>query len=157
MASDVDNLGPVPLLLVTLHGESLQPRSHYRQQTLDVLELHGDQVQLREVVQPEERVPHQAVLTLYDRRLVVHHQVDLPQVGTAGHHQVNVVSDLGSLGLVQASLVANLLGRLVAVPQHFFPDILELVALRHEADVRLAEVVSITGITELLYLEVLVF
>ena len=52
--------------------------------------------------------------------------------------------------------MAHSLGRLVAVPHHLLPDILELLTLGHEPDVRLTKVVAVTGVTQLLELVILV-
>ena len=42
------------------------------------------------------------------------------------------------------------------LPDHFPPHVLELLALWHKANLRLAEVVPVTGVAELLQLGVLV-
>ena len=46
--------GQYYLLLVALHGESVQAQTHHLEQAPDVLEAHGDKVQLSEVLHQSE-------------------------------------------------------------------------------------------------------
>ena len=46
--------GQYYLLLVALHGEPVQAQTHHLQQAPDVLQPHGDEVQLGEVLHQSE-------------------------------------------------------------------------------------------------------
>ena len=43
---------------------------------------------------------HRSVCVVHDGDLVVNHEVDLPQVGTRAHHQLDIFVDLASEVLV---------------------------------------------------------
>ena len=94
VAGQVDNLGPVALLVVELNGQLLQLLAHCSQECPDIVKPHGDQVQLHKVLQTKQGSPDYPVRVVQHGNLVVDDKVELPQLGTSVHHQLHVILDL---------------------------------------------------------------
>ena len=81
---------------------------------------------------------------------MVQYDVELPQVRARRPYQSAVVRNLSPLRRVVPVRAGEPLGHFVAHSNHFPPHGLEVLGLRHEADVGLAEVVAVGGVAELL-------
>ena len=100
------------LVLVHFEGESLQPRADGGEKRLHVGELHRDEVELDEVLQCRHVPPRPQVILVHHSRLVVQHDVELPQVRARRPYQAAVVRDLSPLRRVVPVGVGEPLGNL---------------------------------------------
>ena len=86
VAREVNNLGTIALLLITLNCQPLQLWANGSQECSDIVKPHGDQVQLNKVFEAQQRSPDCTVGIIQDGDLVMDHKVDLAQLRTGRHH-----------------------------------------------------------------------